>query len=288
MDNYYKRINTNLSHSNERKEIYFPLFFQKNSKNGRNPILLKEQFFNIKPYQTPNRIKQRNEINSLDVKDINYKDNHLYKRVTNPLEPTYKYDWQMTEVNQDRKINYIDFNKLGNHPKSIYPYKVNKNLDTYDIPGSQPNTTSLLSKLESKYGRKLQYEKDDIIGSHPGSLVKGIKTNRKTNPLSPEYPLIQGNSLEFGNEKNNKHEYDYKSLLDYYNKNSKIGSRNNSNILKRKHEISVNINSRPRNISILDGFGKDKKIYPREQYKNSKNNYKIFEKDFFDNYSEIV
>ena len=63
MDNYYKRINTNLSHSNERKEIYFPLFFQKNSKNGRNPILLKEQFFNIKPYQTPNRIKQRNEIN---------------------------------------------------------------------------------------------------------------------------------------------------------------------------------------------------------------------------------
>ena len=70
----------------------------------------------------------------------------------------------MTEVNQDRKINYIEFNKLGNHPKSIYPYKVNKNLDTYDIPGSQPNTTSLLSKLESKYGRKLQYEKDDIIG----------------------------------------------------------------------------------------------------------------------------
>ena len=233
-------------------------------------------------------MKQRSEVNSLDVKDINYKDNHLYKRITNPLEPKYKYDWQMTEVNQDRKINYIDFNKLGNHPKSIYPYKVDKNLDTYDIPGSQPNTISPLSKLESKYGRKLHYEKDDIIGSHPGSLIKGIRTNRKTNPLDPEYPLIQGNSLEFGNEKNNNHEYDYKSLLNYYNKNSKIGSRNNSNILKRKHEISVNINSRPKNISILDGFGKDKKIYPREQYKNSKYNYKIFEKDFLDNYSEIV
>ena len=75
---------------------------------------MKEKFFNLKVIQTPNKYKQSslNTIdnkfirNTLDVRDINFKDNHLFKRKTNPLEPNYRYDWQMAEINEDRKINY--------------------------------------------------------------------------------------------------------------------------------------------------------------------------------------
>ena len=226
-----------------------------------------------------NDIDNRFKRNSLDVKDINYKENHLYKRKTNPLEPNYRYDWQMTEINEDRKVNNINFNKLDNHPKVLYPYinKKNFNLNTLDIPGSQSDTKSHLSKLELKYGKKLKYIKDDIIGSHPGSLIKGIKTNRNTNPLDPSYPLFNGELYEYEKEsKEIKSRYDYKSLLDYYNKYSKINLRDKNedkNKMKIKNEMNIEINKIKKNKNYLEGFGKNNKYYPREKFKSSKNKY---------------
>ena len=130
----------------------------------------------------------------------------------------------------------------------------------------------------------MHYIKDDIEGSHPGSLIRGIKTKRNTNPLDPNYPLIKGKIYEYGNERNNlKKRYDYKSLLDYYNKHSKISSisqdKERNNKFKIKNEITIDVNKLSRSKNFLDGFGKDKKIYPRGKYKNFRNDFLIYEKN---------
>ena len=290
MDNSYNRINNSMELNKEKNNDYYPIYLRKNFVERKNPLLMKEKFFNLKIYHTPKKNLENFDKkfirNSLDVKDINFKENHLFKRETNPLEPKYKYDWQMTEVNEDRKINYINFNNLGNYPKALYPYicKKNLNLDTYDIIGAQHDTKSPLSKIELRYGKKLHYTKDDIEGSHPGSLIRGIKTKRSTNPLDPDYPLIKGKIYEYGNEIYNlKKRYDYKSLLDYYNKHSKITSisqdKERNNKIKIKNEITIDVNRFSRSKNFLDGFGKDKKIYPREKYRNFRNDLLIYEKN---------
>ena len=290
MDNSYNRINNSIELNKEKIKEYYPIYLRKNFDERKNPLLMKEKFFNLKIYHTPKKNLENFDKkfirNSLDVKDINFKENHLFKRETNPLEPKYKYDCQMTEVNEDRKINYINFNYLGNYPKALYPYKCKKNLnlDTYDIIGAQHDTKSPLSKIELRYGKKLHYTKDDIEGSHPGSLIRGIKTKRSTNPLDPDYPLIKGKIYEYGNERNNlKKRYDYKSLLDYYNKHSKITSisqdKERNNKMTIKNEITIDVNKLSRSKNFLDGFGKDKKIYPREKYRNFRNDFRLYEKD---------
>ena len=224
------------------------------------------------------------------------------------MDPKYNYDWQMTEINENRKINYLDFGDIGNHPKSLYKYNNEKNgkgLYTNDIIGAQPGTKSHISKLEIKYGRPINHKtKDDILGSHPGSLLRGIVTKRKTNPLNPEYPLIKGESLEYGNEKDNKHFYDYKSLIDYYNKHSKITKPYNENNDKKELEIkslknkesekanNLKLNSFRNNNNFLYNIGNNRRIYPREQYRNyeDENNYYkiIIEDDFYSNYNRNI
>ena len=244
-----------------------------------NNLNLRDKLFN----RTPPKIIR----NSLDVKDINAcKSSQLSKRQTNPLDPKYNYDWQMTEINENRKIKYIDFGEIGNHPKSLNFFnnqRKGNNLYTNDISGSQPGTKSHISKLEIKYGRQMSHKKEDIIGSHPGSLSKGIKTNRKTNPLNPDYPLIGGEGLEYGNEKENNYHYDYNSLLEYYKKHSKITNPDNDNnkknfFVKEKNKESkekekidsLKLNNF-RNKNFLYDLGNNKKIYPREQYRNTEN-----------------
>ena len=298
MEFFNNRINNNNPYNRHeiRKNVLNPIYLKSNINENKSPLLMKEKFFNIKLYHTPNKINinqnqnksGKNYIrNSLDVKDINFKDNHMFKRNTNPLEPKYNFDWQMTEINEDRKVNYINFNDIDNHPKPLYPYKYDKNLNlnTKDIPGSQYGTVSPLSKIELKYGRKLKYTKDDIDGSHPGSVIRGIKTNRNTNPLEPNYPLFKGKTYEYEKEANMiKSRYDYKSLMDYYNKNLKIHSINNdkNNKMKIKNEISVEIDKLSRNKNYLDGFGKDKRNYPREKYQKIRNNFEEFENNLYD------
>jgi hypothetical protein len=282
MEFFNNRVNNNI-YRNQEKEKYYPIYLRNSYDKRNSPLLMKEKFFNLKVIQTPNKnnnVSQKIEDNrflrnSLDVKDINFKENHLFKRKTNPLEPNYRYDFQMTEINEDRKVNYINFNKLDNHPKPLYPYINDKDfsLNTWDIPGSQTGTKSPLSRIELKYGKKLNCIKDDIIGSHPGSLIKGIKTNRNTNPLEPNYPLFDGKLYEYEKEgKEIKRRYDYKSLLDYYNKHQ-ISKNNENNKMKVKNEMNFEINKLSRNKNYLEGFGKDNKYYPREKFKSVKNNY---------------
>ena len=262
-----KSDNMNMRYNNENYKVV-------NTEPNYNHIINlgnKNNQINSLPY------KIKNIRNSLDVNDIiNRKKYRLSNRQTNPLDPKYQYDWQMTEINENRNIKHIDFSEIGNHPKPLYLYnneKDGKGLNTYDIIGAQPGTKSHISKLEIKYGRQMKHSKEDIIGSNPGSLLRGIKTKRIINPLVPEYPLIGGKSLDYGHEKDNKHVYDYKSLLDYYNKHSKITNPDNDKKTQKKEEsekekyIKMD-NNKYKNIPY--GLGSDKKIYPREQYKSVK------------------
>lgn len=264
--------NYNKDHISDKFKYLETQNYEKNNINLKNKII----------YQTP-RKKIRD---SLDVKDINNcKSYKLSNRQTNPLDPKYNYDWQMTEINENRKLKYIDFGEIANHPKSLNPFnneKYLKGLYTNDIIGAQPGTKSHISKLEIKFGRKMNHKVDDIYGSHPGSLLKGIKTKRNTNPLNPDYPLIGGEGLEYGNEKDNKHIYDYNSLLDYYNKYSKITNPDNQNNYKnnnvknlfkiKKNKEKGNIENFQfnnfRNKNFFYNLGNNQRIYPREQYRN--------------------
>ena len=329
IDIFQSPINENVfNYNNNINHHSNPINFSINSYQKINPNYIKEKFFQIKPnsysnlnnnnlnqryIDENNKIKNteprnynsqnlRNKIiyqtpkkdirNSLDVSDINkYKINKLSNRQTNPLDPKYNYDWQMTEINENRKIKLIDFSEIGNHPKPLYKFnneKSGKGLNTYDIIGAQPGTKSHISKLEIKYGRLMTNKKEDIDGSHPGSLIRGIQTKRKTNPLNPDYQFIGGESLEYGNEKSNKHFYDYKSLLDYYNKYSKITNPDfdkknfNNKQLSKKEENEKDENLKINNFrknNIIYNFGSDKRIYPREQYRSLD-----FKEKYNDNY----
>ena len=72
--------------------------------------------------------------------------------------------------------------------------------------------------------------------------------------------------------------------MDYYNKNLKIQSINTdkNNKMKIKNEISVEIDKLSRNKNYLDGFGKDKRNYPREKYQKIRNNFEDFENNLYD------
>ena len=266
-DNINSRIN--MKYINENYKVV-------NSEPNYNRIISLE---NKNSHINPLSYKIKKIRNTLDVNDINNRKKYrLSNRQTNPLDPKYLYDWQMTEINENRNIKSIDFSEIGNHPNPLYKYnteKDGKGLNTYDIIGAQPGTKSHISKLEIKYGRQMQHSKEDIIGSHPGSLLRGIKTKRMTNPLEPDYPIIGGKSLDYGHEKDNKHVYDYKSLLDYYNKHSKITNPDNDiKVQKRKEnekEKYIKMDNNKYKI-VPYGFGSDKKIYPREQYKSVKDN----------------
>jgi len=265
-DNMNTKIN--MRYMNENYKVV-------NTEPDYNHISLGNRINHINPLS----YKIKKIRNTLDVNDINNKKKYRFSnRQINPLDPKYQYDWQMTEINENRNIKHIDFSEIGNHPKPLYLYnneKDGKGLNTYDIIGAQPGTKSHISKLEIKYGRQMNHSKEDIIGSHPGSLLRGIKTKRITNQLEPDYPLIGGKSLDYGHEKDNKHVYDYKSLLDYYTKYSKITNPENDKRTQKKEEnkkekyIKMD-NYKYKNVPY--GFGSDKKIYPREQYKSTKDN----------------
>ena len=129
--------------------------------------------------------------NSLDFRDV-YSKAPYSKRQTNPLEPKYKYDYTMTEVNN----NFTDKKKPspqslvygeieGNRPVVFSKYnneRYGKGMKTEDIPGAQPSTTSGYSKFELKYKHPLKYSAEDIVGAHHDTIKKSITTKRNTNP----------------------------------------------------------------------------------------------------------
>ena len=232
--------------------------------------------------------------NSLDFRDV-YSNKPYSKRHTNPLEPKYKYDYQMTEVNKRFNVNKNNAEPLvygeieGNRPVVFSKYnneRYGKGMKTEDIPGAQPSTTKSYSKFELKYKHPLKYSAEDIVGAHHDTIMKSIVTKRNTNPLDPKYTFLGDKGIEFDEDSRKfQARFDYSSLKDFYYNNSKIA------IKQRKEEIEKNNKKmeeeKNKNLKNLEPkenkpveyhfskFGEDKKIYPIEKVQNPEYENKI-------------
>ena len=232
--------------------------------------------------------------NSLDFRDV-YSNKHFSKRHTNPLEPKYKYDYQMTEVNKNlyNKTNghSLVYGEIeGNRPVVFSKYnneRYGKGMKTEDIPGAQPSTTSSYSKFELKYKHPLKYNAEDIVGAHHDTINKSITTKRNTNPLDPKYTLLGDKGLGFDEDgKKFRARYDYSSLKEFYYNNSKIAIKQRQEEMeknnKKKEEEEKNKNlqksekKEEKNVEYnFTKFGEDKKNYPVEKFENSEYNQKL-------------
>ena len=152
------------------------------------------------------------------MKDI-YSNPIFSNRHINPLEPKYRYDYQMTEINNrdDNKINSLVYGEIeGNRPVVFSKYnneRYGKGMKTIDIPGAQPNTTSSYEKFRLKHKHPLKYSAEDIVGAHHDTLRKSITTTRNTNPLEPNYQFLGDKGMNFGEDSRKfRAKFDYSSL----------------------------------------------------------------------------
>ena len=126
------------------------------------------------------------EYSNMHYKDVTH-DQFKSSRSCNPLNPTYKVR------NEDDKVVHIGTID-GNNPRQM-PERKNgprsNSLLTKDIMGAQGSTKGL-GVFETHHNRKDFRETNavgDIPGSQVGTLLKGPKTNRVTNPMFPEYAV---------------------------------------------------------------------------------------------------
>lgn len=93
---------------------------------------------------------------------------NLTKRHTNPLEPTYNVPGLTNYGSIEGSKRVVKNNGL--------PLRQNNSLLTGDIEGAKPKINNFVVE-----------KKEEVIGSKPETLKRGISTNRKTNPLQPNY-----------------------------------------------------------------------------------------------------
>ena len=218
--------------------------------------------------------------NSLEYRDV-YTNPPFSNRHTNPLEPKYKYDYQMTEINKNstNKIDSLVYGEIeGNRPVVFSKYhneRYGKGLNTLDIPGAQSDTKSNLSKFQIKYKHPFKYSAEDIVGAHPDTLLRSIVTKRNTNPLDPKYKYLGDKALDFdADSRKFRAKFDYSSLYDFYYNNSKIAIKQRNDEMKKNNKtISVdkkeNNKSENMNKKSYFNFGEDKKVYPMGNFNNS-------------------
>ena len=232
--------------------------------------------------------------NSLDFRDV-YKIPPFSNRHTNPLEPKYKYDYKMTEINNNNEKNGIDslvYGEIeGNRPVVFSKYnneRYGKGMKTNDILGAQPNTTSSYAKFLNKHKHPLKYSAEDIVGAHHDTLLKSMITTRNTNPLEPRYQYLGDKGKDFDEDSRKfRAKFDYSSLYDFYYNNSKIAIKQRNDEMKKEKEKEKekenkkvcdgqkeNIKNEKQNNKIFFNFGEDKKIYPVEKVDNTENEKK--------------
>ena len=125
------------------------------------------------------------KIRKADYDSFNYSDVTNFKfsskRNVNPLDPEYVVDYGKGE-------KYVHGKILGSKPVTfpLMPYPDPFNLKTADVPGAQIGTRNKFNKFTSNNTNLIL---SDIENAQSGSLKKGIKTDRKINPLDPIYTL---------------------------------------------------------------------------------------------------
>ncbi len=140
--------------------------------------------------QKPKDQLQDTRRDKFNVRDINTDCMFVSHRVTDVMDPTYR--WQDQEQGQPNE-KYSDPQEFKS--KRRHPLGVNKrndlNVFVGDIDGTKAN-----SFYDRQYfmARRRQ-DKDpirvaDIDRARASSLVKGLRTERRTNPLAPMYQYI--------------------------------------------------------------------------------------------------
>lgn len=133
---------------------------------------------------------RKGNYDSFDYSDVTHF-KFATKRNLNPLDPEYIVDYGRGERFTHGLIE-------GSKPDSFphIAYKEPYNLRTSDILGAQPGTRNAYNKYTSNnYNLILS----DIEKANSGSLRKGIKTDRQTNPVDPMYNF-PGNSEPLYNQ----------------------------------------------------------------------------------------
>ena len=238
--------------------------------------------------------------NSLDFRDV-YKNPPFSNRHTNPLEPKYRYDYKMTEINSNgkNKVDSLVYGEIeGNRPVVFSKYnnqRYGKGMKTDDIQGAQPNTTSSYAKFIMKYRHPLKYSAEDIVGAHHDTLLKSIITKRNTNPLDPKYQFLGDKGMDFDEDSRKfRAKFDYSSLYDFYYNNSKIAIKQRNDEMKNNKKNNIvksdeekgnpNKNGNAKK-KIFFNFGEDKKVYNIEKVDNTENEQK---KIVGENYLKIL
>ena len=238
--------------------------------------------------------------NSLDFRDV-YKNPPFSNRHTNPLEPKYKYDYKMTEINSNgkNKVDSLVYGEIeGNRPVVFSKYdnqRYGKGMKTNDIQGAQPNTTSSYAKFMMKYRHPLKYSAEDIVGAHHDTLLKSIITKRNTNPLDPKYQFLGDKGMDFDEDSRKfRAKFDYSSLYDFYYNNSKIAIKQRNDEMKNNKKTNIvksdeekgnpNKNGNAKK-KIFFNFGEDKKVYNVEKVDNTESEQK---KIVGENYLKIL
>ena len=171
----------------------------------------------------------------MDYRDVTHAEFQT-KRNTNPLNPFYK-------------LNFVDGTKVKfgpiekNRPLvgSQYLYKVPFNLKIDDIEGSNIGSKNKYKKFK---GYNYCYNISDIKGAQSGTLLKGITTKRKTNPLWPKYKYLGEEELKGYIDNNPYNNYNTLSSINRSkslsnNLKKDINNKNNNNE-KSTEEISQN------------------------------------------------
>ncbi|KAL4474667.1 hypothetical protein ABPG72_002260 [Tetrahymena utriculariae] len=161
----------------------------------------------IEGAQTKKKFLPKDYIDSLNVRDINNKKQLELSRCVNPLNPTYK--WQYEEDNlQSQAIGAVDGSYSRQlHKEMKYPFD---KYSSTDIQGAQAG--SLIKKYNMNH--RYAYSNQDIEGTQPGTKKLGIQTNRCLNPLRPDYQFLgrsEGDNayggFQFENQKNQNQNY---------------------------------------------------------------------------------
>ena len=134
------------------------------------------------------RYIRKTKYNNIDYSDV-HKIKHKRKLELNPLNPVYNWNYSINKI--DYNVGPIE--KNNPNPFYSFKYKFPFNISNEDIEGSKANSKN---KFRLFKGSNSCLNIGDINGTKQGSLLKGIKTKRCLNPLTPNYRYLGEEELK--------------------------------------------------------------------------------------------
>ena len=201
-----------------------------------------------KPKKIISHKQLRNSLKNDDVKDSWPKKPYIrktkyefmdYRDVTNT---EFQSNRNSNPLNPFYTMNFVDGSKIKfgpiekNRPLvgSQYLYKVPLNLKVDDIEGSNIGSKNKYKKFNSN---NFYYNVNDIKGAQTGTLLKGMFTKRRTNPLWPKYKYLGEEELK-GYFNNNP--YNNYNTISSFNRSKSLTNSTTNEIKNKKNNNEKN------------------------------------------------